>query len=133
MIVLFAAARVLLHFLIFWDITPGGLAACVNLLPGVTCVYRWQGAVDTADEVLLIIKTAATHADRVEAALQALHSYEIPEFLVLHPESVSDVSRVDPAFAPMRSSAETPLDAMPAIRALCRPPFCVLRHLRFVP
>jgi periplasmic divalent cation tolerance protein len=66
-----------------------GLAACVNLVQGLTSVYRWQGAIDTADEILLIIKTAVSHVERVEAALRTLHSYEVPEFLVLHPESIS--------------------------------------------
>jgi periplasmic divalent cation tolerance protein len=63
------------------------LAACVNLIPGITSVYHWQGAVETAGEFLLVIKTTLDNLDRLEAALRRLHSYEVPEFLVLQPES----------------------------------------------
>lgn len=66
------------------------MAACVNLLPGLTSTYRWQGEIESADEILLIIKTTTKHVEEIEASLQTLHSYEIPEFLVFHPESVSE-------------------------------------------
>jgi periplasmic divalent cation tolerance protein len=66
------------------------LAACVNLLPGLQSIYRWQGKVESAGEVLLLIKTTAANLDRVESALRAAHSYEVPEFLVLTPESGSE-------------------------------------------
>jgi periplasmic divalent cation tolerance protein len=59
------------------------LAACVNILPGVQSVYRWQGAVESAGEVMLLIKTNAAHSDQVRATISSLHSYEIPEFLIL--------------------------------------------------
>lgn len=62
------------------------LAACVNLVPGISSVYRWQGKVENADEVLLLIKTTVDKLDAVESALRRLHSYEVPEILVLHPE-----------------------------------------------
>jgi periplasmic divalent cation tolerance protein len=55
------------------------LAACVNVLPGVSSTYRWQGAIEQADEVLLLIKTTADRQDALIARLQALHSYELPE------------------------------------------------------
>ena len=65
------------------------LAACVNLLPNLTSVYRWQGVVETAAETLLLIKTSAAQLPALEAALRELHSYEVPEFLVLPIESGS--------------------------------------------
>ena len=60
-----------------------GLAACVNIVPGVQSIYRWQGAVESATEVLMLIKTSPTHLRKVQSAISALHSYEVPEFLVL--------------------------------------------------
>lgn len=65
------------------------LAACVNLIPNLTSIYRWQGAVEQADEVLLIIKTTQDQLPALEAAIRELHSYAVPEFLVLNVESGS--------------------------------------------
>ena len=65
------------------------LAACVNLVPNLTSVYRWRGAVEEAAETLLLIKTTAERLPALEAALSELHSYEVPEFLALIPESTS--------------------------------------------
>jgi periplasmic divalent cation tolerance protein len=59
------------------------LAACVNRLPGVRSVYRWQGVVEEAGEVLLIAKTAASRAAALAARVRALHPYELPEVVVL--------------------------------------------------
>jgi periplasmic divalent cation tolerance protein len=59
------------------------LAACVNILPGVHSLYRWQGNVESAEEVLLLIKTRAALSPEVQATISTLHSYEIPEFLVV--------------------------------------------------
>jgi periplasmic divalent cation tolerance protein len=67
-----------------------GLAACVNLIPNLTSVYRWQGAIEEADEVLLIMKTTAETLPALEAAVRQLHSYQIPEFLVLDVASASE-------------------------------------------
>jgi len=55
------------------------LAACVNILPGVTSVYRWQGAVAAADEWLLLIKTTVERQAACLAALDDLHPYDVPE------------------------------------------------------
>jgi periplasmic divalent cation tolerance protein len=59
------------------------LAACVNLVPGVRSVYRWKGAVEEADEVLLLAKTAEDRVEDLERALTGLHPYEVPECVVL--------------------------------------------------
>ena len=59
------------------------LAACVNLVAPITSIYRWQGTVERASEVLLVIKTRHTSARRLIARLAALHSYEVPEAIVL--------------------------------------------------
>jgi periplasmic divalent cation tolerance protein len=59
------------------------LAACVNLLPRGRSIYRWQGAVESAEEWLLVIKTSRSLFKEVEAALAKIHSYEIPELLAL--------------------------------------------------
>ncbi|MBL8214617.1 MAG: divalent-cation tolerance protein CutA [Bryobacterales bacterium] len=58
-------------------------AACVNIVPAVRSVYRWQGAVEEADEHLLLIKTRADLLAAVEATIRELHNYEVPEVLVL--------------------------------------------------
>lgn len=58
-----------------------GLAACVNIVPGLRSIYRWQGKTETADEVLLLIKTATGHYGDVERRIVALHPYELPEIV----------------------------------------------------
>ena len=59
------------------------LAACVNILPRVQSVYCWQGAVESASEVPLLIKTAADRYPALEAAIRARHPYDIPEIIAL--------------------------------------------------
>lgn len=65
------------------------LAACVNIVSQVESVYRWQGEVETSNEWLLIIKTTAGAFDRVREALEALHSYELPECIEIAVEAGS--------------------------------------------
>jgi periplasmic divalent cation tolerance protein len=59
------------------------LAACVNIVPHVESIYRWQGKIETAEEWLLLIKTQAELFDRVRNAVKELHSYDLPECLML--------------------------------------------------
>lgn len=60
------------------------LAACVNILPGaVTSIYRWKGNVETARERLLLIETSRKRLVKLRAAVERLHSYEVPEFIAL--------------------------------------------------
>lgn len=54
------------------------LAACINVLGPCRSIYRWRGAVETADEVPAILKTTAAMADSLMARIAALHSYEVP-------------------------------------------------------
>lgn len=57
------------------------LAACVNVLPAVTSIYRWQGAVEQASEVTLLIKTTQARYAELEAAIKSAHPYEVPEII----------------------------------------------------
>ena len=59
------------------------LAACVNILPGVISVYRWQGALQRDDERMLVIKTRAERLPALREALISLHPYEVPELVAL--------------------------------------------------
>jgi periplasmic divalent cation tolerance protein len=64
------------------------LCACVNILPGMVSLYWWQGKIDRGDEVVMIIKTRASLAEAVRAAVRQMHSYTTPAILVLPIESV---------------------------------------------
>lgn len=59
------------------------LAACLNVVPGITSVYRWQGRVHRDSEAMAAIKTTRARAAAVEARIRELHPYELPEVLVL--------------------------------------------------
>ena len=59
------------------------LAACVNIIPQLYSVYRWQGRVEQDEEQLLLIKTAADRLDALQEKLLRAHPYETPEFVVL--------------------------------------------------
>lgn len=61
--------------------------ACGNLVPGLTSIYRWEGSVETAGEVLLLMKTTASRLDGLARRLDELHPYDVPELLVLDVES----------------------------------------------
>lgn len=59
------------------------LAACVNLVPGLRSIYRWEGVVQEDAEVLLLIKTRSDRIDSLAARVRELHPYDVPEVLVL--------------------------------------------------
>jgi len=85
------------------------LAACVNVLPGVESIYLWQGEVRLEAEAIVLIKTPRGRLNEVESWLQTNHPYEVPEILVLTPESGS-ARYFQWVRESVASGAETPLD-----------------------
>jgi len=73
-----ASAEALAH-----ELVRQRLAACVNILPAVKSVYRWQGALEQAGETMLLIKTGAARYEALQAAIRAAHPYEVPEIIAL--------------------------------------------------
>jgi periplasmic divalent cation tolerance protein len=65
------------------------LAACVQILPQIQSVYRWQGEVERASEVLLLAKTTSGRFDELDRAVKEIHSYETPEIVALPVTSIS--------------------------------------------
>jgi periplasmic divalent cation tolerance protein len=59
------------------------LAACANCLPAVQSTYRWQGAIEQAEEVTLLIKSVAGRYAELEAAIKGAHPYQVPEIVAL--------------------------------------------------
>lgn len=74
-------------------------AACVNIVPGIRSVYRWQGKIVSDAEFLLIAKTPESEYEAVAATIRELHSYDLPEILTF------DVGRGDPDFLEWIASA----------------------------
>jgi periplasmic divalent cation tolerance protein len=72
------------------DLVAQRLAACVNITSPVRSIYRWQSKVDSAVEWMLIIKTTQAAFVDLSAAIQALHSYEVPEIIALPVTAGSD-------------------------------------------
>ena len=66
------------------------LAACVNILPGMVSLYRWEGAIERGEEAVMIIKTRASLAEEVCTAVKEMHSYTTPAILVIPLESVDE-------------------------------------------
>ena len=64
-------------------LVDGGLAACVQILPGIESVYRWQGATQRDQEVLLLAKTTRASFDDLVSRVTAIHSYDTPEIIAL--------------------------------------------------
>jgi periplasmic divalent cation tolerance protein len=69
------------------------LAACVNLIPAVESVFRWQGRVETAAETLAVFKTSAAAYPAFELELARLHPYEVPEIVAIEPTVVAETYR----------------------------------------
>ena len=69
------------------------LAACVNVIPQIQSVYRWQGKIENDSEKLLLIKTVDARLAELRNTLFESHPYEVPEFVVLKPEELSDAYR----------------------------------------
>jgi periplasmic divalent cation tolerance protein len=65
------------------ELVEARLAACVNLLPQVRSIYRWEGQVQDDAEVLLVIKTRADRCEELATRVKELHPYDLPEVLVL--------------------------------------------------
>ncbi len=65
------------------------LAACVNLVPGVTSIYRWEGALQEDAEVLLVVKTRADRLGALAERLRVLHPYALPELVAWAPDGGS--------------------------------------------
>lgn len=65
------------------DLVTAKLAACVNILPGMISVYAWRGTIERAEEVVMIVKTAADQAAAVAGAIRSAHPYETPAILTL--------------------------------------------------
>src|SRR5262245_33830434 len=59
------------------------LAACVNVLPRIHSVYRWKGEIERAEEWMLVVKTRRDRFDEVASAIREVHSYELPEVVLL--------------------------------------------------
>jgi periplasmic divalent cation tolerance protein len=66
------------------------LAACVNIFPGMISHYWWQGVLERGEEVVMILKTRASLAEAVQAAVKAMHSYATPAIVVMPLESVDE-------------------------------------------
>jgi len=65
------------------SLVGGGAAACVNIIPAIESIYRWEGKIETSQEVLLLIKTTPGRFPDLRDQIVALHSYDTPEVIAL--------------------------------------------------
>lgn len=72
------------------EIISENLAACVNLIPGVESIYRWEGKIEQSSEVLAIFKIAAKEFKKLETVLLEKHPYDTPELVAIAPDQVSE-------------------------------------------
>lgn len=103
------AARIAKH------LVEARLAACVNVMPRIRSFYRWQGKIEEAEEWLLVVKTSRDRFDSLRAALEAAHSYELPEVLAIPvvDGSPNYLAWLDAELAPEQDAGSD----MPEIRA----------------
>jgi periplasmic divalent cation tolerance protein len=87
-------------------LVESGLAACVNILPGMVSIYRWQGAIERGDEVVMIVKTRPELKSRVAEAVRAGHPFQVPAILFLE-TSGGGKSFVDWIFAETEAAARS--------------------------
>jgi periplasmic divalent cation tolerance protein len=59
------------------------LAACVNIVPGITSVYRWKGKIERSGEFLLVIKSSAALLENLKQELKTIHPYDVPELVAV--------------------------------------------------
>jgi periplasmic divalent cation tolerance protein len=78
-------ARKIAHHLV-----ENQIAACVNIVPGIESIYRWQGKVESAREWLLLVKTTAEKFQAARDAIRELHSYDLPECIAITIEDGSE-------------------------------------------
>ena len=69
------------------------LAACVNILPNALSIYRWENKIEEQAEVLMLIKTTKAQLKELEHRVHQIHPYQLPEFIVLDPTTVSEKYR----------------------------------------
>ena len=89
------------------ELVAARLAACVNMLAPCRSVYRWQGAIEEADEVPLLIKTTADRYAALEQAIRAAHPYELPEIVAV------PVAHGLPGYLAWVAAATSPDDSTP--------------------
>lgn len=71
-------------------LVESGLAACVNILPTMRSIYRWQGSIKTDDEVVAIVKSERSRIEAIVAAIETAHPYDTPAIVVLPVVAGSD-------------------------------------------
>ena len=65
------------------SVVAEGLAACANILDGMTAIFRWRGAIEESSEAVLLLKTTQDRVDTLTSRLRDLHSYEVPCIVIL--------------------------------------------------